>query len=385
MNAKDYFLHDALCPLPWMGVYVNPDGTIKNCAISTTSLGNLHNDTLENVLLGNTNIAIKTDMLNHNRNARCNNCYKIENLSDNHLPTHSLSNRNWYKKQGIKDLSLYDSPDNFNLKILDLRWRNTCNLACVYCGPDLSSKWAAELNDKKFTINEEILEKNKKYIFDRIDNIDHVYLAGGEPLLIKENYELLTLLYEKNPDVEIRINTNLSIVDNPIFNKLLLFKNVVWTISVDAVGREYEYIRYPGEWSKFHTNLINLKNQQFDINFNMVWCVLNADSIFECIDLLSNEGFHENTFIIQCLSDPGALDIRHLPKDKLDVLKLKIKNKLCTTNSSYWLHKSLTSMYNYIDTPMLNSDLNQTIEFLKTLDQRRNLNSQHVFPELYNL
>jgi len=382
MNAKDYFFHNALCTLPWSGVFVNPDGTVKNCAVSKTSLGNLHNNTLENILLSDINVSIKTDMLNHTQNSRCNSCYKVENLSNNSSDT--ISNRNWYKKFGIKNLSLYDDPSNFDLTVLDLRWRNTCNLACVYCGPDLSSKWAAELNDTRFTINEEILEKNKKYIFDKIDNIEHVYLAGGEPLLIKENYELLTLLYEKNPNVKIRINTNLATVDNAIFNKLLLFKNVKWTVSVEATDGEYEYIRYPGNWNKFYTNLINLKNQHFDINFNMVWCVLNAESIFECIDRFSADGFHENTFIIQCLSNPTTLDVRNLPKDKLEILKLKIKNKIPTTNPSYWLHKSLISMYNYIDTPMLNSNFNHTADFLNKLDQRRNLDSRQVFPSLYN-
>ena len=385
MNQKDYFFHNALCPLPWLGAFVNPDGTVKNCAITGTVLGNLHQHSFEEILLGPTNVSIKTDMLNHVRHPRCNACYKVENLDNLQIQTNSVSNRTWYKKYGIKNLNLYDSPDNFNLKILDLRWRNTCNLACVYCGPDLSSKWADELANKDYNIDEEVLKENKKYIFDQIENIDHIYLAGGEPLLINENLELLNLLYEKNIDVEIRINTNLSIVDNKIFKKLLLFKNVKWTISVDAMGKEYNYIRYPGNWKNFYSNLINLKNQNFDINFNMVWCVLNAESIFECIEEFQKAGFHENMFIIQCLNQPNTLDVRNLPDKTLENLKLIIKNKLTGTTPTYWLHKSLKLMYNYINTPMPSRDINLTFEFLKTLDQRRNIDSRVVFPLLYNL
>jgi MoaA/NifB/PqqE/SkfB family radical SAM enzyme len=385
MNPKDYFYHDALCPLPWTGVYINPNGDIKNCAISNQVLDNIHNTPIEEILTGSTNVAIKTDMLNHVRHSRCNTCYNVENVTRAGIQTHSVSNRSWYKKYGIKNLDLYDSADNFKLKILDLRWRNTCNLACVYCGPDLSSKWANELNDTNYTINENILEKNKKYIFDQIDTIDHIYLAGGEPLLIKENLELLNLLSERNPDVEIRINTNLSVVDNKIFKKLLTFKNVKWTVSVEAIEDEYNYIRYPGQWDQFYNNLLALKNQNFDINFNMVWFVLNSESIFKCIEKLQSAGFHENTFIIQCLESPAPLKIQNLPVNQLKNIKSIIKNKLTTTNPEYWLHKSLKIMYNYINLPFPSSDLKQTFNFLETLDNRRNLDSTLIFDWLYNL
>ena len=129
MNPKDYFLHDALCPLPWIGVFVNPDGAIRNCAISNQNLGNIHDTPIEQILMGPTNVAIKTDMINHVRHERCRACYKVEDLSNSERQ--SGSNRSWYKKHGIQNLDLYNSPNNFKLKILDLRWRNTCNLACV--------------------------------------------------------------------------------------------------------------------------------------------------------------------------------------------------------------------------------------------------------------
>jgi hypothetical protein len=116
----------------------------------------------------------------------------------------------------------------------------------------------------------------------------------------------------------------------------------------------------------------------------MVWCILNADSIFKCIEDFQSVGFHENSFIIQCLSYPLPLDIRKLPDVELNKLKLKIKNKLDNTNPEYWLHKSLVTMYNYINTPS-SGNLEETFSFLETLDNRRNLSSKIVFPSLYNL
>lgn len=385
MNPKEYFSHEALCPLPWVGIYINPDGMIKNCAISQESLGNLHSTPLEKIMLGTTNVLIKKDMLANIKHDRCGVCYRSEDNSQSY--SKKSSNRSWYKKYGIKNVSstIYNDPSNFDLKVLDLRWRNTCNLACVYCGPDLSSKWASELNVQSYRIDETVLAQNKQYILDNLDNVNHVYLAGGEPLLIKENLELLNLLYEKNPDVEIRINTNLFQIDNEIFKKIILFKNVKWTVSVDAINHEFEYIRYPGQWDKFYSNLMHLKNQEFDINFNMVWFVLNSTSIFDCIDLLQQSGFHENTFMIQCLGDPQPLSIRNMPESYLEELRLVLKQKLDSTDASYWLHKSVNSMYNFIDGSYPNLSMASTFNFLNALDQRRGLDSKSAFPMLYNI
>jgi len=175
------------------------------------------------------------------------------------------------------------------------------------------------------------------------------------------------------------------VIDNEIFKKLITFKNVKWTVSVDAVGSEFEYIRYPGNWDKFHRNLLYLKNQGFDINFNMVWCVLNSISIFDCIDFLKNIGFHENSFIIQHLNQPVELDVRVLPDSQLGRIKERIKVEMSTADPQYWLYKSLNLMYNFIDTPILGKNMNSTFDFLSRLDKRRNLSSNDVFPMLYTL
>ena len=158
MNVKEFILHPTICSLPWIGVFINPDGRISNCAISGAPLGNLNHQTLEQCLHGDVNKQIKQDMINKVAHPRCNACYSVEKFANNIV--FSESNRSWYKRYGINsvDMSIYDNPDKFELRVLDLRWRNTCNQACVYCGPDLSSKWAQELNDYRWSVEDSILE-----------------------------------------------------------------------------------------------------------------------------------------------------------------------------------------------------------------------------------
>lgn len=383
MNVKEFVLHPTICSLPWVGLFINPDGRISNCAISGEPLGNLKRQTLEQCLHGDTNKQIKQDMLDKVAHPRCNACYNVEKFAKN--PAINESNRSWYKRYGIKsmDMSIYDSANNFDLRVLDLRWRNTCNQACVYCGPALSSKWAQELNDYRWTVDDSVVEKNKQYIFDQLAQIKHVYLAGGEPLLMKENQELLEKLIVVNPDVEIRINTNLSKLDTPVFKLLEQFENVKWTISVDAMGPQYNYIRWPGQWPTFLQNLTTLHQNKKDINFNMVWCALNSTGLFDCIDFFESQGFQENMYIIQCLSGPAELDVRNLPKDQILHLKQLITARLQTANLSQWFAKCLTTMYNFLDSDS-SSTLDDLRKFLGKIDQRRNLDSQTLFPHIYD-
>jgi len=383
MNAKEFILHPTICSLPWIGLFINPDGRVSNCAISKMSLGNLNSQTLEQCLHGDLNQQTKKDMLDKIAHPRCNNCYDVEKFASN--ASINESNRSWYKRYGIKsiDMSIYDSPNHFDLRVLDLRWRNTCNQACVYCGPDLSSKWAQELNDQRWSVNDEIIEKNKQYIFNQLSQISHVYLAGGEPLLMKENQELLEKLIVVNPEVEIRVNTNLSKIDTPVFRLLEQFESVKWTISVDAVGSQYNYIRWPGNWETFLQNLTTLQRNHKDINFNMVWCALNSTGLFDCIDFLNSQGFQENMYVIHCLSGPNELDIRNLPKEQILQLKNLVSARLQTANPSQWFAKCLTTMYNFLDSDS-KSTLDDLKKFLETIDTRRNLNSQLLFPHIYD-
>jgi molybdenum cofactor biosynthesis enzyme MoaA len=123
---------------------------------------------------------------------------------------------------------------NFDLHTVDVRWTNLCNFACVYCGPEFSSKWSTELKIHPKVPDQQQLMDFKNYIYDHAGQLKHVYLAGGEPLLMKEN---LILLEKLNPDANIRINTNLSKVDTRVFEAICEFPNVHWTVSVETQAR----------------------------------------------------------------------------------------------------------------------------------------------------
>lgn len=376
MNSKDYLTNRAFCPVPWTGLMYNFDGTVKNCIRSAEPIGNINDNTIEEIL--NADYMIKADMRAGVKFDRCNPCYELEQTQNKF---DIISDRIFYLKElRSVDNTLYDTM-NYALHTVDVRWTNLCNFACVYCGPEFSSKWASERNIVINTPANIKREKFKNFVFERVSQLKHVYLAGGEPLLMKENLEFLKLLKEKNPDVNLRINTNLSKVDTGVFDLVCEFKNVHWIVSVETIEQEYEYIRHGGSWDDFVTNLQVINQLDHKISFNMLHFLLNFRSIFGCIDYIKNLGFHNNSFIIGNLLQPEYLNIRHLPDHVLLTVKQTLQDRI-NQKPGFLLENGYQNVLKYIDQPM-NKDLQESFKQLKKLDTIRGLDSNSIFKELY--
>ena len=208
-------------------------------------------------------------------------------------------------------------------------------------------------------------------------------MAGGEPLLMKENLELLELLKKTNPTVNLRINTNLSKVDTRVFESVCEFPNVHWTVSVETIEQEYEYIRYGGKWQDFNDNLEIIRKLDHKISFNMLYFLLNFKSLFDCVDYFKNKDFHNNSFIIGALTGPVYLNVRHLPESVLQSLKQTLMNRI-NESPGYLLEDSYRNLLRYIQQPF-DKDLSNSFIRLQELDQLRNLNSKEIFTDLYKL
>jgi MoaA/NifB/PqqE/SkfB family radical SAM enzyme len=376
MDAKEMLTNRAFCPVPWTSIMYNFDGTVKNCIRSAEPIGNIQQHPIEQILADD--YMIKADMRAEQKFARCNPCYDLETDKNNF---NIISDRVFYLKE-LRDVdhTLYDTM-NFALHTVDIRWSNLCNFACVYCSAEFSSKWASERNIVINTPSDEKRESFKQYIFERASQLKHVYLAGGEPLLMKENLEFLELLKRVNPDVNLRINTNLSKVDTRIFDLICEFKNVHWIISVETVETEYEYIRYGGIWQDFVDNLQIVKHLDHKISFNMLHFLLNYHSIFGCVDYLSGLGFHNNSFILGALTSPAYLNIRHLPNSVLNSVKKILADRI-SKNPGYLLENGYQNMLKHLDQPF-EKDLTGSFEKLALMDQQRKLDSRTIFKDLY--
>ena len=380
MDAKKLITNKSMCSLPWTGFELEPNGNVKNCIISTEVLGNINDTSIKEIMNGAKNRQLKLDMLSDNKPKNCAGCH-LQEKNRNSLG--SISSRLYYLKEvGAKtDLSLYDSEDNFSLKHVDLRWTNACNQACVYCGPSYSSKWAQELNE---TIKspKDARQDVKDFVFENIQGLTNVYLAGGEPMLMKENYEFLKLLKEKNKQCTVRINTNLSNTNTGIFDMLCEFPNVHWTISVEAMEHEYEYIRHHGSWKDFNENLGVINKLDHKISFNMLHFILNYESLFACVDYFKHLGFHDNSFIIGPLYGPPYHNLLNLPQPMVDSVCKTLEEHLAHKPQGY-LKNSYENLLQYFTSTTWHKDISKFYNNTEVRDNRRGTDCRSVFPKLF--
>ena len=149
---------------------------------------------------------------------------------------------------------------------LDIRFGNSCNLKCISCWEQSSSSIAEEaiemhkqgiipvnnvLEIPNFNwASEAAIEQLVKY------PLKEVYLTGGEPMMVKH---LPMLLERLDSSIAIRFNTNGTIY-NPKLEKLLKrFDIINMAVSIDAIGKRAEYIRYGSNWNIVETNFNKYK------------------------------------------------------------------------------------------------------------------------------
>lgn len=156
----------------------------------------------------------------------------------------------------------------------DFKLNITCNLACKMCGAHSSSTWRREVlkhEELYDTFYRKGVSKSKAWIEDDGLDMEHFYpylldaktvkFTGGEPFLIPQVKECVKFLVESEASHAIKLHfiTNGT---QDITEWLPLFKHfkIVWlTISVDAVGDLYEYIRQGASWEQVSNNLIKIR------------------------------------------------------------------------------------------------------------------------------
>jgi len=149
---------------------------------------------------------------------------------------------------------------------LDIRFGNSCNLKCISCWEQSSSSIAEEAIEMQkqgiIPVNNVLEVPNFNWASEKAVEqlikypLKEVYLTGGEPMMVKH---LPMLLERLDSSVAIRFNTNGTIY-NPKLEKLLKRFGVVnMAVSIDAIGKRAEYIRYGSNWNTIETNFNKYK------------------------------------------------------------------------------------------------------------------------------
>ena len=203
-------MNKVYCTAPWNGLTIRENGDVRTCCVGAKALGNINNTDIKEIQNSQQLLEIQNNFLTGNVDKE--NCSQCINEEGQSLP----SLRHYYNR--------YYTDTNLNklkLKVIDMRWSNSCNLQCMYCSPIFSSTWAAALDSKiKIQVNHDNHNNVANWITEHAHDLRELMLVGGEPLLMKQNYQILKSI---PLDTKVTIITNLAynLEDLPCLDSLL--------------------------------------------------------------------------------------------------------------------------------------------------------------------
>ena len=302
-------MNNFYCAAPWRGLHINARGDVKTCCAGNPNiLGNLKSDSIENILQGPKLKEIREVIRAGNSHEYCVNCVNRESKGGD-------SERSWYNRVN-KDFDIRNAGLEYEFpSLIDIRWNNTCNLSCNYCGERDSSKWAALKKIHVESGTRHYYTDVCDFIKKHYNKVQEVALVGGEPLLLPENEYLLDVIPE-NCSVTLITNLSNSLEDNKIFKKLCKRNKVGWAISFENIAERFEYVRYGGKWELMLHNLDliqNLiRNNGHYGGIHAVYNIYTASRLCELIEFAVSRGLN---IIWQNLSWPDTLDPRQYGQD----------------------------------------------------------------------
>ena len=218
-----------------------------------------------------------------------------------------------YRQKTIGDkwsddlLKYYDEEtgeiSNELLEYVEVRFSNACNLSCLHCSPEWSSKWQSIL--RNVDINKQDIDygihnlvedaNNQSWSLEQVDllthdlihncpNLKYIDVAGGEPLYQKQFWRFLENM-QSHPNVgNIKLicisNFNTPVNYEKLSKLFLKFNKSKIRISVDGGKNIYNYFR-----SGTYDNIVKNIQVFTECNNKTIVEATNTISIYQLLDI----------------------------------------------------------------------------------------------------
>ncbi len=358
------------CSLPWTGIHVNQELNVYYCCIMAqdgNQLGNLKNNTLEEILSSPAAVEVRKEFIDGVIPKRCQ--YACGTRTGTIISDLTVTEQNnILKEQRTEYLRVHSA---------DIRSSNLCTLDCVYCSSLWSSTIAQRDNEPWMIVDAERMRTYQGYISNiDLTNCRRLYLAGGEPLLMKEYVAILQHVLEHNPECSVEVNTGLSVLNTPVYRLLSKLKNVTWIVSVDSTDpAQFEYVRHGNTWKNFINNLEIIKsNPDHVVTAHSVYFLLSYSKFDQTLKDLTDLGVR--VIHIDPVSHP-VLDFRNLPSV---IPSAKAKLEQCLAEGLITEQKYVYLLNRILEPASFTESVHN---YLETMNKKYNMNSRNVFPELY--
>ena len=457
---------DTFCILPWVHLSTRPDGSMRVCCTANASSVGATNDKEHGGQVGilkdeegrpnNLNVSdflsswnstymknVRKQMLNGEMPPSCLKCYKEE--AAGHNSKRMWETAYWSNRVNVDTLLENTNEDGSvppQLAYIDLRFGTKCQLACVMCSPHDSSGWIKDWKAifpdvKNESLKETMQWRDKgstngssynwhkqnptfwKQFYDQMPNMQQIYFAGGESLIIEEHYEILEhaikMGYAK--DLELRYNSNGVEWRDDLFDLWKQFKLVRFHYSVDSIKDMNSYIRYPSVWKRQEEVFHILDNETPNNTEITIACAVQALNIYYVPDFIKwklQQGFKKinmwpfgaGGINYHFVYHPPHLNVKVLPKWFKAECRKKYeefypwweenwmlgvpswhKDKVTKDdflNASYGIQR-LKGMINFMESEDWSRRLPEMKEFLQRCDTQRGNKFAEVFPEMKDI
>lgn len=323
------------------------------------------------------------------RHPKCNDCWRKEDNGLNSLRTFSLPFVHTGERFEIDKEIVEDEINDKKIRRLVIHSGSMCNLACRTCGPWLSSGWWKEANyrtdnkESKFHMYPPDHLKNlhiKKILNEDLSKVRIIQILGGEPFLNLDHLAVIDKIINDGNSKKCELNyvTNGTVTPPKILlENAKHFKRVNFAMSLDAVGKQFHYIRTTGSWQDVLKNIgIVRRFDNIEINVNCVLSVLNIMYIEEVFKLCR---FLEMPLSFVFLDNPKY----YSPNILKSTEKVKVLSYLETLNEKNY---NITPLVNYIKNSTFDTELRKRFfEEIELTKEFRGLDAKEYIPELINI
>lgn len=386
-KSKTFCLH------PFTHLEIANDGSVAPCCnfdryYKMDSGGNATiADSFDNIVNSKYSIELKKTLLNGGQHPGCHRCWRDEESG-------FASQRQRYNLRYAEYSDQFTEHTQFKLLSFDLKLGNTCNQMCVICHPGNSSMIMSEYKVRfgdayKTTSGLDWYRhsENMEKIENRLDSILHIDFFGGEPWLIKQQWDILQKIISLGRSHEVTLNyaTNGSIFQEDFFVIFSKFKKVSILFSADGIEETFEYNRYPGKWSVFKNNLNqSLTYMNTKILLRIAYTV-SIYSIFNVIESLKyyksiSTDIHKLDVWFNIVND-DHFNIKNLP----DAIKQSLIEKFTQHIDQDWPlaeEHGLSSLIQELKRPRYQPAWEQFTLITQLRDKHRSQSISTIIPEL---
>ena len=273
--------NEPFCWAPWISL--QHGNTMRGTTPCCEWLGDKHTGSLVDYLNGDYLKNIKKAMFDKDMdflNKTCAECIESEKVGIKTRRTKYFSHPAVLKSQTDKIVHF------------DYRPSNLCNLKCSMCNPSASSLIAKEYLQHgsyaddwdDFIKQDHILPNDYKNL--DLQNLESIMVIGGEPSIQKEVFDFLDYCCEIgiNETCHLQFTTNATNCNDAWISRVKKWPSISVEISLDGIGKTFEYIRTNSNWKTIEKNCLWYENNIKDISYHITALVYNVPNVEDWIE-----------------------------------------------------------------------------------------------------